>query len=668
MEPCRVVGVDVGGTFIDYVAVDADGGISTHKELSDSRDLAAAFLRGLRVVAPAGAERLVHGTTVATNALLERRGARTGLLTTAGFADILEIGRQNRPELYALDGVRGKPLVPRELRQEVTERIDVNREVVTPLDEASVEKVARTLAAAGVEAVAVSLLFSFLRPDHERHIRQILEDVMPDAFICLSSDVLPEFREYERTSTTVAAAYVGPLLRRYLSKLERDVDGEFQIMQSNGGVVDAAEAADRGAALVLSGPAGGVVGSFDTATSAGLDHIITFDMGGTSTDVAICPGEIGYSVELTLDDLPIRLPMIDIHTVGAGGGSIAHLDSATALRVGPRSAGADPGPACYGRGTLPTVTDADVVLGRIPPSTVLGGSLQLDQERAAVAVRSIGDELRLDVDATALGILRVVHAAMQRAIRRISIERGLDPRSFTLVAFGGAGPLHAAEMAEELEIRRVLVPRYPGVESAMGMAVADEIRDFSRTVKRELAEDDPELGGLWVPLEALAAPHVAAGAQASRSADLRYMGQSYEIAVPAPDLSRLRTEFEAAHERLYGFVEPERPVEIINVRLRAQTPRSSEFRSVETTVASERRSVKIRFADAWMDCALLDRSTLQSGRVIEGPALIVQSDTATLVPPHWQATVDDLANLVLESTVPSGGATASERTTPETAQ
>ncbi len=648
MERCRVVGVDVGGTFIDYVAVDARGGITTHKELSDPGDLAAAFLRGLRHVAPEGTERLVHGTTVATNALLERKGARTGLLTTAGFRDVLEIGRQNRPRLYALHGQRGSPLVPAELRHEVTERVGVDGELITPLDEASVKEAISELAAAGVEAVAVSLLFSFLRPDHERAVRRIVEEVMPDCFVCLSSDVLPEFREYERTSTTVAAAYVGPLLRRYLSRLEQAVDGEFQIMQSNGGVVNASEAAARGAALVLSGPAGGVVGSFDIATKAGIDHIITFDMGGTSTDVAVCSGEIGYTVESTLDGLPIRLPMIDIHTVGAGGGSIAYLDSANALRVGPRSAGADPGPACYGRGEEPTVTDADVVLGRIPPSTFLGGSLPLDPDRAAAAVAGVGRQLGLDLDTTALGIVRVVHAAMQRAIRRISIERGLDPRRFTLVAFGGAGPLHAAEMAEELEIGRVLVPRYPGVESAMGMAVADEIHDFSRTVKQELGRDPAGLGVLWEPLEQAAGPHAGDGAQGTRSADLRYVGQSYEISVPAEELGALRSEFEAAHQRLYGYAEPGRPIEIVNVRLRVLIPRAVDPTRPPAVVEAPERTTRVRFAQGWMDCLLVERSALAAGRVLEGPSLVVQSDTATLVPPGWGATVDGLANLLLE--------------------
>jgi N-methylhydantoinase A len=645
-EPCAVVGVDVGGTFIDYVAVDATGHVSTYKHLSDPGNLAEAFLEGLRAAAPSGTRRLVHGTTVATNALLERRGAKTGLLTTAGFADVLAIGRQNRPKLYALDGERPPALVPAELRLEVDERVAADGEVLTALDEESVRVAAARLEEAGVEAVAVSFLFSFLRPEHERRAGELLRDALGgDVFVYLSSDVLPEFREYERVSTTVATAYVGPVLDRYVEQAARRIDAEFQVMQSNGGVVDAAEAARHGAALVLSGPAAGVVGAFDAATRAGFDDVLTFDMGGTSTDVSLCPGEVLTTVEGSVGDVPIRLPMIDIHTVGAGGGSIARVDAGGLLRVGPQSAGADPGPACYGRGELPTVTDADVVLGRIPVDSFLGGRLALDAGRAEDAIARLGEELGLGLEETAVGVVRVVQASMQRAIRRVSVERGYDPRGFTLVAFGGAGPLHAAELAEELEIRRVLVPRYPGVASALGMAAADEIRDFSRTVKVELDRVD---GDLWRPLEALAAQRGQAAW--SRSADLRYTGQSFEIEVPADDAARLRDAFEQAHERLYGFREPGRQVELVNVRLRAQ--RAHDVIIAEDagapTVAADERTVPVRFVGGRVDALRLGRVSLEPGRRIDGPALIAQPDTATLVPPGWTATVDGFGNLVLE--------------------
>jgi N-methylhydantoinase A len=606
-EPCEVVGVDIGGTFIDYCAVERGGAVRTHKELSDPRDLAAAFLRGLRVAAPRGARRVVHGTTVATNALLERRGARTGLLATEGFADVLAIGRQTRPSLYALSGSRPPPLVPPELRLEAAERLDETGDVVTALDDPSVLAAARALRDAGVESVAVCLLHSYLRADHERRAGELLRGELAGVSIHLSSEVLPEYREYERTSTTVATAYVAPLIDRYLARLGAEIGAELQVMQSNGGVVDASEAAARSAHLVVSGPAGGVVGAFEAARRAGWPDILTLDMGGTSTDAAICPGRILTTVESTVAGVPLRVPMIDIHTIGAGGGSLARRDAGGALRVGPESAGADPGPACYGRGARPTVTDADVVLGRLPTDRALGGSIRLDADRAAAAVAELGAELGLDLETTALGILEVVHAAMRRAVRRVSVERGFDPRDFTLVAFGGAGPMHAAELAEELEVGQVLIPSHPGIASAMGMAAADEVRDFSRTVMAPLegSGDAAWLRGLWEPLERRAAGF--AGATVSRSADLRYVGQSFEIEVLAGDGSDLCAEFHDAHERLYGFSARERPVEVVNVRLRATTARGIDMATGAAATAAPAARTRLRFAEGWTEAALLDR-------------------------------------------------------------
>jgi N-methylhydantoinase A len=645
----QVIGVDIGGTFIDYVVVDGSGRLSTSKHLSDPGGLAEAFLEGLQSAAPNGTRRLVHGTTVATNALLERRGARTGLLATEGFADVLAIGRQNRPVLYALHGERLPPLVPKELRLEARERVSASGEVLTDLDEGSVAHAAEAFAAAHVEAVAVSFLFSYLRPEHEQRAGAILRALL-DVPIYLSSDVLPEFREYERFSTTVATAYVGPLVDRYLSRVAPSIAGEFQVMQSNGGVLDADEASGRAAGLILSGPAAGVVGAFEAATRAGFREVLTFDMGGTSTDISLCPGEILTMTEAAVADVPIRLPMIDIHTVGAGGGSIARRDSGGALRVGPESAGADPGPACYGRSLIPTVTDANVVLGRIPVDSFLGGQLPLERARAEAAIGELGSALGLDPETTALGIVRVVNASMQRAIRRVSVERGFDPRRFVLVAFGGAGPLHAAELAEELEIARVLVPRFPGVQSAIGMAAADEIRDFSRTVKVELAAgaDPGMLSGLWKPLEERAA--ALDGARLSRTADVRYVGQSYELEVAADDLSELPAAFAAAHERLYGFAEPVRRMELVNVRLRARRARAPRIGGADGVGPSDTRTIPIRFSDGWLDTAQIGRGRLYPGDAIRGPALISQDDSATLVPSRWLARVEGTGDLLLERT------------------
>jgi N-methylhydantoinase A len=648
---CQVVGVDIGGTFIDYAVVDGAGRLTTSKHLSDPSALADAFLAGLAAAAPAGARRLVHGTTVATNALLERRGATTGLLATEGFADVLAIGRQNRPKLYALHGERLPALVPAELRLEARERVSASGQIMVELDEESVERAAEAFAAAGVEAVAVSFLFSFLRPEHEQRAGAILRERLGEGVpVYLSSDVLPEFREYERFSTTVATAYVGPLVDRYLGRVAEKLDGKLEIMQSNGGVLESGEAVRRAAGLILSGPAAGVVGAFDAATRAGFDQVLTFDMGGTSTDVSLCPGEILTMTEASVADVPIRLPMIDIHTVGAGGGSIARRDAGGALRVGPESAGADPGPACYGRGELATVTDANVVLGRIPVDSFLGGRLPLDRGRAEAALGRLGAELGLDVETTALGIVSVVNASMQRAVRRVSVERGFDPRRFVLVAFGGAGPLHAAELAEELEIGRVLVPRFPGVQSALGMATADEIRDWSRTVKVRFAPgaDLGMLAELWQPLEEQAA--ALDEPTLERTADVCYVGQSYELEVAADDLTLLPDAFAAAHERLYGFFEPARAMELVNVRLRARRPRAPHIGDVDGAGPGDERTIPVRFAGGWLDTTQLGRGRLHTGDVVRGPALIGQSDTATLVPPGWLARVGELGDLLLERT------------------
>jgi N-methylhydantoinase A len=499
-----------------------------------------------------------------------------------------------------------------------------------------------------VQAVAVSFLHSYLRADHERRAGELLRGELGGVTVHLSSDVLPEYREYERTSTTVATAYVAPLLDRYLARVGREIGTELQMMQSNGGVVDASEAVARSAHLVLSGPAGGVVGAFAVAERAGCPDILTLDMGGTSTDVSTCPGRILTTVESSVAGVPLRVPMIDIHTIGAGGGSLARRDAGGALRVGPESAGADPGPACYGRGTRPTVTDADVVLGRLPTARALGGSIRLDPERSAAAITELGAELGLDVETTALGILEVLHAAMQRAVRRVSVERGFDPRGFTLVAFGGAGPMHAAELAEELEVRRVLIPAYPGIASAMGMAGADEVRDFSRTVMARLdgSRDAVSLRGLWEPLENRAAAF--AGAVPSRSADLRYVGQSFEIEVPAGDVGDLAGAFHDAHERLYGFSDPEHPVEMVNVRLRATTARGVDMSVDGGRNGSPAARTRLRFAEGWTEAALVERGGLATGAEVEGPALILQSDTTTVLPPRWRARVGEHGNLLLE--------------------
>jgi len=727
------IGIDTGGTFTDFIWVDEAGRLRLHKEPSSPDDPARAVLDGLAASgAPDGAG-VVHGSTVATNALLQRRGAPTALIATAGFADVLEIGRQDRPDLYALVPHKPPPLVPREWRFEVRERIGADGEIVTPLDEASLAEVVEQVAAAGVEAVAVCLLFSFLRPEHEQRVGAAVRARLPDVHVSLSSDILPEYREYERTATTVINATVAPLMGRYLSRLaERLAPRRLAVMQSNGGVISAALAGTQAARTALSGPAGGVVGARFVAASAGpggagYSDIITFDMGGTSTDVALCAGRAPTTTEGTIAGLPLRLPLIDIHTVGAGGGSLAYLDAGGALQVGPQSAGAWPGPAAYhadyeawrgmtadgrpptadgrpqpetehspaavtlaavgGRSSaVATVTDANLVLSRLSAGRFLGGQMALHEASARAAVGALAAEMGVTVEAAALAVVRVANAAMERAIRRVSVERGHDPRRFTLLAFGGGGPLHACELAEALGIPRVLVPPTPGVLSALGMLAAAPARDTSQSAIRPLAGVTPDwLDAVFAPLEArvtdemVAEGHNPATLSVRRALDMRYVGQSHELTVPVdeeddeaddrrqttddgqsvpavvrrPSSVVLSAAFHAAHAARYGYARPEAAVELVTLRLSAvaaHTPPPLAQEAPGTNDASAavvgRRTVG--FAGGPLEATLYDRERLRAGQRFDGPAVVYQYDTTTLLPPGWAAWVDERHNLILE--------------------
>ncbi|MGD2205976.1 MAG: hydantoinase/oxoprolinase family protein, partial [Anaerolineae bacterium] len=510
-----ILGIDVGGTFTDFVLLDDAGRVRIHKLLTSARDQSVAILQGIADLEAGLETTVVHGATVATNALLERRGARTALITTEGFRDVLEIGRQTRPDLYALHPTRPASLVPDKWRFELAERVDKHGAVLTPLTPEAADTVVRQVLAGEIESVAVCFLFSFLNPAHERLVRDRIKALAGNAAlqVSLSSDVLPEYREYERTSTTVINAYVAPLMSRYLTNLERGLQGRrLRIMQSNGGIISAEAARTQAARTALSGPAGGVVGAFELARMAGFEQAITFDMGGTSTDVALCPGRVQETTEGSIAGLPLRLPIIDIHTVGAGGGSIARRDAGGALRVGPESAGSDPGPVCYGlidkdglaKAREITVTDANLVLGRLDANHFLGGppaSVTLDLDRARAQMQQLARRLSLPLEAAAWGVIRVANSNMERAIRTISVERGHDPRRFTLVAFGGAGPLHACELAAALRIPRVFIPPHPGVLSALGMILADIVKDYSQTVMLPAEAADTEmLERLFLPL------------------------------------------------------------------------------------------------------------------------------------------------------------------------
>jgi N-methylhydantoinase A len=652
------LGVDVGGTFTDLVAL-VDGGLITAKVPTTPRNQARGVVAALGIVQPSvgAVASLAHGSTVATNALLERRGARTALVTTEGFRDVIEIGRQNRPALYDLTRDRPPALVPRELRFTVRERMGRDG-VLTPLDVESVRAAVDACREAEVEAVAVCLLFGFLHPEHEQKVGTALREALPGLQISLSSEVLPEFREYERCSTTVANSYLTPRLAAYLESLADEVAAlglpSPLVMQSSGGAAEIETAAARAASCLLSGPAGGVVGAAWVAGLSGFPDLLTFDMGGTSTDVAsVLGGAVQTTTESVVAGVPVKLPMVDVHTVSAGGGSIAWVDAGGALRVGPGSAGADPGPAAYGRGGKePTVTDANLYLGYLPDGAELGGEVRLDRDQAEAALGRVGARVDLNSEETARGIIRVADAEMIRALRVISIERGLDPRELTLVAFGGAGGLHACSLAEELGIGRILVPRAAGVLSALGLAISDVRRDQVSPLLAELGTADrSDIEARFAALEADARGQLAddAGLTMARLADLRYQGQSFELTVEAGDLEELPARFHAEHERRYGYRMEDEVVELVNLRLVATVPRDkpdlSEPAPRRGGSPSRRR---VRLDDGWREVDVHQRAALGLGSELQGPAVVEFAESTLLVRPGWRASVDEVGTLNLE--------------------
>ena len=666
------IGIDVGGTFTDFVVLDASG-LTVHKVPTTPSDQSQAILQGLAVLSVDPDAPVMHGTTTATNALLQRRGARTALITTYGFADVLAIGRQNRPQLYEFSQATRNHLVPRQLRLQVDERINKKGNIQGKLDGSSLSEMLEVLKQEEVESVAVVLLFSFLNDVHERGIAATLAEVIPDVPVSLSVDLLPEYREYERTATTVINAYVRPLVMRYLTRLRRVLSGRsLKVMQSSGGTLDAQQASIQASRLVLSGPAGGVVGAFALAQqtlSTSSPHIISFDMGGTSTDVALCPGRIPQTTEGTICGLPLRLPSTEIHTVGAGGGSLAYVDSGGVLRVGPQSAGAVPGPVCYGQGgQTPTVTDANLVLGRLIPSQFLGGdsARPLDVQAAISAIAQLGQPLELSPEETALGIVRVANATMERALRRVSVECGYDPRSYILVPFGGAGPLHACAIAESLGMKKILVPLHPGVLSALGLLMADITSDASQgllSTAEELLHNPERLRNSINQLKPIVLSRLDSDAgevQLDCSLDLRYSGQSYELTVPVglpvvPENIRVSIEaFHSAHQMRYGYSAPELPVESVAVRLRATVTREKVIPRPATPTAppfdiTQASRAPVYFtADGPMSVPVVKRDALVEGCTFGGPALIVQFDSTVLMPPGWDAEVDQWQNLHLK--------------------
>ena len=671
-----VVGIDVGGTFTD-IAVLRDGILSVHKLPSTPANPSVGITTGIGDVAvDVATTDFIHGSTVATNALLEGKGGRTALVTTMGFEDVLEIGRQNRADLYDLSMERPTPLAPWQLRFGVPERIDYTGAILDDLTPESVEALLSLLTDAQVDGVAVSFLFSFLNPIHEEMLAQRLSELPNNPFISISSRILPEFREYERTSTVVVNSYVGPVMERYLTQLESVLGRGLRIMQSSGGSITARLAADQPVRTILSGPAGGVVGAFYTGVQAGYPDIITLDMGGTSTDVSLCPGRIKETTAANLGGYPVSVPMIEIHTVGAGGGSIARVDAGGALVVGPQSAGADPGPACYGKGDRITVTDANLTLGRLRSDGFLGGRMTLDQQRSQSLMTELAGGVGASATDTALGIIRVVNSNMERAIRAISLERGYDPREFTLIPFGGAGPMHACELAAELGIPRVLVPGHPGILSALGVAIADVVKDYSRTVM--LRGDDLESARLEEEFHGMEqqarAELVDEGLRADamtprRFLDVRYVGQSFELTVDCPPLAEpgdltadISTDFYEAHLQRFGYADAALPIEVVNLRLKLELAMDKPELEPAANQGSDSApavigNAEVVFAEGPIATTLYNRDLLQTGNRIAGPALLLQLDTTIVVPPGWNGEVDPYGNLTLE---PTKGPPASE--------
>jgi len=664
------IAIDTGGTFTDCVWAEG-GALKTLKVFSTPDDPSRAIVQALRKIGVGYGFTLLHGTTVGTNALLQRRGARVALITTLGFEDVIEIGRQTRPRLYDFFFERVPPLVCRELRFGVKERTSADGQV---LELPSAEELARLREAvrrAQPEAIAISLLFSFANLKSEEAVAAAVAELGKP--LSASNKILPEFREYERTSTVVVNAYLQPLMQSYLGKIGEQA-GAFGrdsaaarkkprifVMQTSGGITALEAAAREPVRTVLSGPAGGLVGAAAMAARSGFPRVLSFDMGGTSTDVALVEVEARPGSQAEVAGFPVGVPMLDIHTVGAGGGSLARFDAGGALRVGPESAGADPGPICYGRGVQPTVTDANLILGRLRPDRFLGGEFRLDVERTRRLTAEWLEKCtsRLTLEHFAAGVLQVVNANMERALRVVSIERGYDPREFALVAFGGAGGLHACELAEALSIPIVILPAHPGALSAFGILTSDAVKDFSRTLLWNIADGYPraELEKEFQKLEQAAqkefkAEHWAGTLLFERSLDLRYRGQGYELNIPAAGNAAAR--FHQEHQRRYGYHHPGKEIELVTVRLRGRVKaQRSEFAEVAKTSSRPSRLARaveqatVVFQGKGIKTPVYERGELAVGQSLRGPAVITEYSTTTVIPPGKKFRVDRAANLLI---------------------
>lgn len=678
------IGVDVGGTFTDICVFDENtGGIEIQKVPSSTHDPAEAIIEGVEIITREKSlpkdeiNYFVHGTTIGTNTAIERKGAKTALLTTYGFRDLLEIGRQTRPSLYNLYVDKPKQLIPRKWRREITERILSDGSIYRELDIDSAEEVIDSLIKEGVEAVSVCFLHSYLNPVHEKKIKELIIKKFPNVYISISSEVLPEYREYERLSTTTLNSYIGPVVSNYVDKLEKGLKGtgikvKPYIYQSNGGLMSVTTTKSNPVRTALSGPSAGVAGAIYVSKLAGFRNVITLDMGGTSTDVCLIQDlQENIATGKKVAGFPLHLPMTDIHAVGAGGGSIAWIDSGGILKVGPESAGAVPGPVCYGRGgEEPTVTDANVMLKRLNPNRILGGKMQIDLDGAENAIKNkLAKHLNMDAVDVAKGIIKVVNSNMVRAIRVVSVERGYDPREFTLMAYGGAGPIHAVDIARELGIKTVLVPRTPGILSALGLLVSDLKMDFVKTrilmadaedfskVKSELDNLDQKVLE-WFEEEGIESEK----RRVERGLDMRYKGQNYELTIELDndletieDLKTVINKFHTVHNRMYEYANRDEQVEIVNFRAtafgeieKAELKGYSEEQNYTAEKIVDKRNVFFQEVDQFVPTNIYNRDLINSGDRIEGPAIIEQVDSTIVIPPKTIAKVDQYKNIILE--------------------
>lgn len=647
------IGVDTGGTFTDIIVFEQNH-IKVHKILSTPENPSRAIVSGVEDLLDdlSQIESLIHGTTVATNALLERKGALTALIITKGFEDIVEIGRQNRAELYDLFWEKPPPLVNRELRIGVNERMDFRGEVLNDL-KINKDELVDLLERFGVESVAISLLNSHANHEHEEQLENILKGET-DIPVSRSSLIIPEYREYERTSTTVINAYLVPVVRNYMRSLREKLGRYYlYIMQSNGGVITPDQASDEPVKILTSGPAGGVVGACEVASVTGISNIITYDMGGTSTDISLVEGEPGFTTQCVIDGLPVSVPMINVSTIGAGGGSIAYIDEGGILKVGPESAGADPGPACYGKGSLPTVTDANVVLGRIDPEWFLGGRMTIDRDRSFDAINTLnrGGE-NMTVEELAEAVIKVANSNMEKALRVISIGKGHDPRDYALVSFGGAGGLHACELASSLEISKVVFPVNPGVLSAMGMLMAEFFKDYSTSCLSMYDTDgvDKVLQGFEELLERAKNDFTGKDISFLRFVDMRYKGQSHELTVDYSN--NFITEFHDMHAKRYGYMKKNSPVEFVNARLRAVIPGEKIniplLEREKTSIGHLKR--KVMYNGSYVDTDVYRRDEFYSGFGFNGPAIVLEDTSTLFIPVGYECTVDPYGNIISSKT------------------